>query len=149
MGRVALPAQGVVYLDTSVFIYAVEHCQPYASLVAPIWPLAAAGRLRLATSELTAMEALVAPLRAGDVPLQDDYRRMLYQSDVKLQSVSTTVLMAASALRAAYPALRTPDAVHIATAQQVGCGTFLTNDHRLGRVPGLPVLLLDDLLSAA
>jgi predicted nucleic acid-binding protein len=41
--------------------------------------------------------------------------------------------------------MRLPDALQIAVALEEGCGAFLTNDRRLGRVSELRVLVLDDL----
>ena len=48
-------------------------------------------------------------------------------------------------LRAA-TGLKTPDALHAATALLAGCALFITNDADFRRVDGLPVTILDDLL---
>lgn len=50
-------------------------------------------------------------------------------------------------LRAA-TGLKTPDALHAATALQAECALFVTNDTEFRRVDGLPVAILDDLLAA-
>jgi len=50
----------------------------------------------------------------------------------------------AADLRARYN-LRTPDAIHIATAIVAGCDAFLTNDLALRRVTELRVLTLSTL----
>jgi predicted nucleic acid-binding protein len=44
--------------------------------------------------------------------------------------------------------LKTPDALHAASALQVGCVQFVTNDIGFRNVPGLPVVILDDLLKS-
>src|SRR5947208_2106680 len=49
--------------------------------------------------------------------------------------------------RAAPPRLRTPDALHAATARLSSCALFLTNDRGFRQVPGLPLAVLDDALS--
>jgi predicted nucleic acid-binding protein len=41
--------------------------------------------------------------------------------------------------------LRTPDAIHLATALHQGADIFLTNDHALLQVNEVPVLLIDEL----
>jgi predicted nucleic acid-binding protein len=41
--------------------------------------------------------------------------------------------------------LRTPDALHVATAIEAGCEAFLTNDSTLKRVREIRVLPLDEL----
>jgi predicted nucleic acid-binding protein len=42
--------------------------------------------------------------------------------------------------------LKTPDAIHAATAMRAECALFITNDTDFRRVEGLPVVVLDDLL---
>lgn len=46
----------------------------------------------------------------------------------------------------ASPGLRTPDAIHVATALEWGAQAFLTNDAGLRQAPGIEVLLLSDFL---
>jgi len=55
------------------------------------------------------------------------------------------ILERAAQLRAATN-LKTPDAIHAATALEHGCTLFVTNDSTFRRVPGLPVTILADLL---
>ena len=43
--------------------------------------------------------------------------------------------------------LKTPDALHAATALSIGCTLFITNDTDFRRVEGLPIVVLDDLLA--
>jgi predicted nucleic acid-binding protein len=50
-------------------------------------------------------------------------------------------------MRATLSSLRTPDAIHAATASSCGCKLLLTNDVAFRRVANLPVVILDDLLS--
>jgi predicted nucleic acid-binding protein len=54
-------------------------------------------------------------------------------------------LRQAAQLRAQYN-LKTPDAIHAATAMEVGCAQFITNDDGFRRVLSLPVVVLKDLL---
>ena len=104
----------------------------------------AAGRLTVVTSELTLMEVLVGAYRADDLVLEGDYRRTLGDPAVRLISIGQDVLGLAAKLRAGRGALRTPDAIHVATASLAGCGTFVTNDKAL-RTSFSNVVLLDDL----
>jgi predicted nucleic acid-binding protein len=58
------------------------------------------------------------------------------------------VLRQAAVLRATIPSLRTPDAIHAATALLGNCDMFLTNDPGFRRVPGLPLILLSNVLQS-
>ena len=58
--------------------------------------------------------------------------------------VSAAIADLAAGLRA-HHALRTPDALHVATALATGCDAFLTNDATLRRVTALPVISLASL----
>ena len=51
-------------------------------------------------------------------------------------------------MRAALPAMRTPDAIHGATARLAGCDFFLTNDRHLKTISGLQIALLSELATA-
>ncbi len=55
------------------------------------------------------------------------------------------ILREAARLRA-ITKLRTPDAIHAATALQIGCALFVTNDKGFKNVPSLPHVILDDLI---
>nr|VFK79454.1 MAG: hypothetical protein BECKSD772D_GA0070982_105020 [Candidatus Kentron sp. SD] len=37
MGRLILPGDGPVYLDTNCFICSVERIEPYCSILEPVW----------------------------------------------------------------------------------------------------------------
>ena len=64
---------------------------------------------------------------------------------MRLVPIARAVLERAAALRAATN-LKTPDAIHAATALIEGCTLFVTNDALFRRVPGLNVTVLRDLL---
>ncbi len=147
MGSLTLPSSGAVYADTSLFIYSIEGVLPYAPLLAPLWAAASAGTIEVVSSELTLMEALVGPYKRNDTALAADYEAVLRQGGVRAVPISETVLRAAAGLRAATPSLRTPDAIHAATASLNACKLFLTNDTGFKRLSGLNVLILDEVLA--
>jgi predicted nucleic acid-binding protein len=148
MGQLSLVDAARVYIDTVTIIYAVEQAPVYGKLLSPLWNSLQAGSLEVLTSELTLMEALIVPLRNSDIYLVDAYERILQASQIRLISVSMSILKESARLRAALSSLRTPDAIHAATALGVQCTHFLTNDRRLKAVPGLPVVLLDEVLAS-
>jgi predicted nucleic acid-binding protein len=134
-----------VYLDTNVFIYALNGFPVYAPTLSQLFAAVESGDTSAATSELTLAEMLIVPFRHGNA-VEEQRCRMILQprSHLSLLPVSIDVLESMARLRAALPAMRTPDAIHIATAQLAKCDVFLTNDRRLKAVSELPVVLLSD-----
>lgn len=147
MAALTLPLSGLVYLDAQIVIYSVETHADYWSLLEPVWQAARSGRIELVSSELTLLETLVGPLRSGDTVLQTAYEQLFQSLELRLLTITPTVLREAARYRAAAPTLRTPDALHAATAVISGCVLFLTNDSHFRRVPGLPLSILRDALS--
>ena len=148
MGQLSVPTSGVVYMDANAFIYCVERIEPYLTAAAPLWDALDAGSSQVATSELTLLEVLVKPLREGNGTLTDRYRQVLLRT-VGLTPLPITrdILEAAARLRAAHK-LKTPDALHAATALAAGCVLFVTNDAGFRRIPGLPVALLSEVAAS-
>ena len=144
MGLINLPSGGVVYLDANSIIYAVEKHPDYSALLDPLWLPTKAQTIELITSELSLMECLTGPLKSGDLVLLKTYETTLLRSEIRLLPITQSILRDAAQLRAATK-LRTPDAIHAATAKQIGCSLFVTNDGGFRAVPGLPVVFLDDL----
>ena len=146
MGSLSLPASGTIYVDTQVIIYSVERHPVYLPLIEPIWHAARAGNIAVVTSALTLLECLVLPLRLGDQALQRAYEQALLGTELRLMPIDQGILREAAKLRAASSSLRTPDAIHAATAAVGGCGLFVTNDMALRRLAGCAVAVLNDLL---
>lgn len=132
-------------IDTSPFIYFVERFPVYVDRVREIFRRVDAGEVTGYTSTLTVTEVLTQPKRAGNRQVEASYRAMLYQSrHLELQVINAAIAERAADLRAAYH-LRTPDALQMAAALEVGCEAFLTNDAALQRVTEVRVLVLDEL----
>jgi predicted nucleic acid-binding protein len=127
-------------------IYAVELISPYAALLGPLWSAAASGELTLVTSELTWLEALAKPLADGDQALERLFRAFLGSREMRLIPTDLAMWERAARLRAL--GLRTPDALHAATALTASCDLFVTNDPVFRRVDGLRVTVLSGLVGA-
>lgn len=148
MGVIALPANGTVYLDANSIIYTVELVEPYRTTLQPVWAAARTGSLSIATSDLTLLEVLVKPLKIGNKSMEKDFRSLLQgTSDVRLLTITHPILERAANLRASTN-LKTPDALHAATALVAGCTLFVTNDPAFKRVPGLTVAVLSEVIAA-
>lgn len=144
-----LPGSGHAYVDSPTVIYTVQNHPVYAALCRPLWHAARAGTVTVVTSELTLLETLVGPIRSGDVALRQDFEAVLLGAEVVLLAITREVLLGAARLRAEAPALRTPDAIHAATARVNGCRLILTNDRGIKRVQGLSVTVLDEVIAAS
>lgn len=135
-----------VYLDTNIFIYAIEGYPDFVDELNQLFDSIDAGNFRAFTSELTLAEVLVRPLMDGNLEVQAVYQQALQSSEVlEVVAVSRDVLIEAARLRAVAN-LRLPDAIHGATAILSGCETFLTNDRRLTALPGIEVVVLSEVM---
>jgi predicted nucleic acid-binding protein len=145
VGTLTLPASGLVYLDANPIIYAVEKHPVYAPLLQPLWQAAQASTIEVVTSDLALMETLVGPLKTGNTGLAQTYEQVLSGTDLRLLPISQAILREAARLRATTK-LKTPDALHAATAQLAGCVQFISNDVGFRGAIHLPLVILDDLL---
>ncbi len=149
MASLQMPTSGTIYVETPIAIYTVEPHPTYAPLLRPLWQVVQAQSVQIISSELTLLEALIHPIRRQDSGLQAAYERLLLAMPaVTLLPLTQDVLREAARLRASIPGLRTPDALHAATALLAGCALLLTNDTGFRRVPDLPLVILDDVLVA-
>ncbi len=143
MGQLKVPA-GLVYVDTSAVIYQVERIEPYRTAAEPLWTDLDAGRAEVGTSDLSLLEVLVKPLRDGNSSLATLYRTVLLgTAGLRCLPITRAILESAAQLRASHN-LKTPDAIHAATALQAGCTLFVTNDAGFRRVAGLPIAVLSE-----
>ena len=122
MRRLTLPSASWVYVDANAVIYRVERIEPYASASSPFWESLDEGLCNVYTSELSWLEVLVKPNREGNQDL-------------------------IALFRASYR-LKTPDAIHAATALHLGAVMFVTNDAGFRQVLRLNVVLLDEVVAS-
>jgi predicted nucleic acid-binding protein len=96
---------------------------------------------------LTLLEVLVVPYRAGNQALANRYEALLTRSrGIRVVDLGREQLRAAAQLRAA-TGIKTPDALQVVAALTAGCSTFLTNDRRLPKIPGLRILQLESYIT--
>ncbi len=142
---IALRAARQIYLDTAPLIYWVEGHSGYIAKMDRIIDVIETSSLQALTSVLTLTEIMVQPLKMGNTNLAQEYLDILVsRDDYTLVSITAEIAITAGAIRARY-SLRTPDAIHVATAIATDCDTILTNDAAMKRATDLNVLHLDDL----
>jgi predicted nucleic acid-binding protein len=71
---------------------------------------------------------------------------LIFHAGINLIPIERNILVVATKLRVKYK-LKTPDAIHAATAQSIGCNRFITNDKGFRNIAGLPTLILSELLT--
>ena len=131
-------------LHASGLIYSVERVEPYRTLLEPMWQEAQDGNITIVSSPILVIESLVKPLQDGNTEIEMQYRELFASNAVRLIDASYQVFEDAARLRAE-TSLKTPDALHAATALRAGCALFITNGTAFRRVQGLPIVVLDDL----
>ncbi|HIJ97366.1 MAG TPA: PIN domain-containing protein [Desulfuromonadales bacterium] len=117
----------MIYLDTCIVIYLVEQHPDYL----PKLKTLLSNVNSTAISPLVEMETLIHPLRNKNIPLMEAYQSFFDCCTVL--EMPTEVYRQAAIIRAENN-LKTPDALHLATAMSHGCLSFWTNDDRIARV---------------
>jgi predicted nucleic acid-binding protein len=134
-----------VGLDTAPLIYYIEQNQDYVDIVRPFFQAVERGEIEVVTSTVTLLEVLVHPLKQGDVKLAHEYNDVLLSSPhIEMVPVTPATSQAAAELRAS-SSLKTPDAIHMATAMNHHADAFLTGDRDFKNAGSIPVLKVADL----
>lgn len=138
-----------LYLDTSIFIYFVEGHARFAPTLIDLFRKIDASEIGAFTSELTMAEVLVKPLAEGKAAVAAAYER-LFEPTSKLSAIpkSREILRRSSSLRASYP-LKAFDAIHVATAIEMDCAFFVSEDKRVRSAGSLKILPLTELCPEA
>ena len=134
-----------VALDTAPLIYYIEENPTYMVAVDSLFDALERKEFSAVTSMVTLLEVLVQPLRRGDPALADRYRSLLLDTEgLTTVPLGQQIAEEAARLRALY-GVKTADSIQMATALCEGASFVVTNDSRLPAVPGLTVLVLDQL----
>ncbi|MFQ5809259.1 MAG: type II toxin-antitoxin system VapC family toxin [Armatimonadota bacterium] len=144
----ALEGCTLIGLDTELLIYMFEQNPRYVPLCRPLVERYEDPRdpLHAVASAVALTEVLVLPFRDDDARLVDTYTQNLTnQRGLTVVPIGADIAVCAAQLRARYR-LKTPDAIHLATAVQTGCDAFITNDQDFRGDPEteIRILFLDD-----
>ena len=134
-----------IALDTVVFVYFLERHTHHFSIIKNLFHRIEQGQINALMSSLVYTELLVPAYRAGRSDLAT--RTFNYLSrfpNLTTIAVSPPISREAARLRASY-GLRTPDALHAATALYQKADVILTNDKHFNRIhTEMPIVFLDD-----
>lgn len=122
----------MIYLDSCIVIYWVESHSFFAPRVEQ--RVMQAAPAEFAISPLVMSEVLVMPFRENNTALIERYEDFF--ANCHVLPIPEIVFVKTAQLRATHTGLKTPDALHLATAQHHDCVAFWTNDDRLQRAVG-------------
>ncbi len=147
MGQLVISPNSKIYIDTAVAIYSVEWNREYFELLQPLWLKFQAEEIEIVSSELILMETLVLPLRNEDSLVINAYEELLLSEPMQLVPINQSILRQAANLRATTN-LKTPDAIHAATAIAADCDLLIINDKGFRNLDNLPVVILSEVLDS-
>jgi predicted nucleic acid-binding protein len=129
---------GLIYVDACLLIYLVERHPRWGEAVSKAMSHAADAQFGI--SPLVKFECMVGPAKRGDPVLERAYTDV-FDLFVPL-AMPDSVYPQAAQLRARF-GLKSPDALHLATAQHHRCEALWTNDERLDQAShGLARMIL-------
>ena len=135
-----------VYLDTMCFVYYFEENKIYYPLCRKVFQKLANSQLQTITSVLTATEILIYPKKADNLSLERMYKSIFLKHPyIKVVEFDFETAEIAAELGAKYN-IKTPDAIHLATALNSRAQAFITNDPKLKQVKEMRTLILRDYL---
>jgi predicted nucleic acid-binding protein len=133
------PLYGV---DTMLFVYHFEANERFGEQAGALLAAAEQGRCALVTSVLSLLEVLVIPKRREMTELCQRYREFFSSfPNLAVQPIDAEIAEIAAELRAAH-SIRTPDALHLATALHARVDAFVSEDRGLRRVSELRIMTL-------
>jgi predicted nucleic acid-binding protein len=138
-----LPRGRVLALDTVTLVYFLERHPTFFPIVRDLFKNIEKNRFSAIMSSLVFTELLVPAFKAGKSEEAMRLQRVLINfPNLETIPVSTAVATEAARLRADH-GIRTPDAIHLATAIDNGAAGFITNDKKLQRLQDeLPIWLI-------
>jgi predicted nucleic acid-binding protein len=108
-----------LYLDASYIIYLVEASSSFHETAVSHFTGFRARDSAVITSELSRLECRIKPLRDHNEGLLRQYAEFFNKADLTVAPIDTRVIDRATDVRARY-SLSTPDAIHAATAIELG-----------------------------
>jgi predicted nucleic acid-binding protein len=134
-----IPTGSRIAFDAVSFIYFLERHPTHYRSAKELFERIEKGKIEAVASTLVLTELLVQAFREDDLSRAQNVLRLLaHFPHLKLIEVTASIAFEASQIRAK-SSLRTPDALHLATALMQKVDWFVTNDKAFTRLQNLPV----------
>lgn len=135
-----------IALDSAVFIYFLENNPKFGGMSEAIFELAENDKLKIACSLLISIEVLTGYRKVKDEVAEHKFKSILKDfSNIEIHDFPEKLVNQTANLRVKYN-IKTPDAIHLATAIEHKADFFITNDKQLKNVKEIKVLYLGDYL---
>lgn len=134
----------IIGIDTTILIYLLEEHPRYLSETEKLFQKIREGSYEAVFSIIGMIELLTGVKKKSRYDLADSYRNQLaHFPHFHIFSIDETIVDLASDLRARH-AIKTPDAIHLATSIRHGAQLFISNDKALKKVKEIKVKLLTE-----
>ena len=133
-----------IYFDTNIFIYLFEGNKTAIPQIKLLQPLIEQGEITVVSSALVYAEMLPPVVKNGNQKIIQSLIDFLKETKFfTLIPVSFDISIHAGVLRGE-TGMKTPDAIHVATAMKEKCDVFFTNDKQIKTPKSLERILFSD-----
>ncbi len=131
-------------LDSAGFIYFLEDNHRFGVLSEVVFELAEKNKLVIISSILVLVEVLTGYRKANDDASEREFKQMMREfPNIETYDLNYNLIDRIIDLRTKYN-IKTPDAIHIATAIENKADAFITNDKGLRKIKEIKVVYLKD-----
>jgi len=140
----ALADHSTIAVDACVLIYYLEDNPSFGQQAGSVFECIVAGHNQAVMATMALLELQVGPYAKHDhILVEDYYDSLTNMPNVRWLPLDVVIADRAAQLRAEYR-LKTPDAVHLATAIESDATLFVTNDHDLPPIAEIEYLMLEE-----
>jgi predicted nucleic acid-binding protein len=136
---------GRVYFDVNPIIYFIEQNTDFVEVVTPLFEMLGEGAILAYTSEFSLTEILIKPIRDGRADVIQAHKELLLDPELFTLTKANRETFLTAAQLGAKAGMRTPDAIHFASAMENQCQFFITNDKKINSQAGVTVVYVSDL----
>ena len=134
--------KGNVYLDSMIYIYHFEKNPYYFKLTHSLFTKIQERKILCMASALLLTEVLTKPKKENNLYLAHFYKTFI-KNNIEIIDFDSELAEKAASIRAQYN-LKTPDAIHLATALEGDADFFITNDLKMKNIENLMIMNLKD-----